>query len=144
MEYYERAGGPIRGYRNGVREGRLKTEQGMINYSAPQIAGREEQFRSEIRQHSKGRTEALEDLAVELLALGFSVWDIEDAFKDETGRLLLCKTAASQISSRLWSDYQEFSKRDLGEHKIIYLFIDCIAEPICPGQNLERAMRNSR
>jgi transposase-like protein len=136
-DYYERGGDPDRGYRNGVREGRLKTAEGMISFSAPQIADSEEPFRSEIRQHLKGRTEALEDLAIELLARGLSVRDIEDAFKDETGRLLLSKTAVSEIGARLWADYQEFCKRDLGEHEIIYLFVDGIAERIRPGQKRE-------
>lgn len=89
-DYYERGAEAGRGYRNGVREGRLKTAEGLIDYAAPQVAGREEPFRSEIRRHLKGRTEALEGLAVELLARGLSVRDIEDAFRDESGRLLLC------------------------------------------------------
>ncbi len=79
-DYYERGGDADRGYRNGVREGRLKTAEGIISFSAPQIADSEEPFRSEIRQHLKGRTEALEDLAIEFLARGLSVRDIEDAF----------------------------------------------------------------
>ncbi len=115
----------------------MKTAEGMIPFSAPQIADGKEPFRSEIRQHLKGRTEALEDLAVELLARGLSVRDIEDAFKDETGRLLLSKTAVSEIGARLWADYQEFCRRDLGEHEIIYLFVDGIAERIRPGQKRE-------
>ena len=44
-----------------------------MDCAAPQIAGREEPFRSEIRESLKGRTQALEDLAVELLARGLSV-----------------------------------------------------------------------
>ena len=48
--------------------GRLKTAEGLVDYAAPQIAGREEPFRSEIRESLKGRTQALEDLAVEMLA----------------------------------------------------------------------------
>ena len=86
--------------------------------------GRDELFRSEIREHLKGRTQALEDLAVELLARGLSVRDIEDAFKDETGRLLLTRTAASEPGERLWADYQEFASRDLSEYDIAYLFVD--------------------
>ncbi|MCZ6773825.1 MAG: transposase [Proteobacteria bacterium] len=117
---------PGRGYRNGVRPGRLKISEGFITYSAPQIAGREEPFRSEIREHLKGRTQALEDLAVELLARGLSVRDTEDAFRDETGRLLLSKTAVSQLSERLWADYQGFASRDLSEYDIVYLLV---AEP---------------
>ena len=40
----------------------------LVDYAAPQIAGREEPFRSEIRESLKGCTQALEDLAVEMLA----------------------------------------------------------------------------
>ena len=58
------------GWRNGVRMGRLKTAEGLVDYAAPQIAGRGEAFRSEIRESLKGRSQALEDLAVELLARG--------------------------------------------------------------------------
>ena len=63
-----------------------------------------------------------------MLARGLSVRDIEDAFKDESGRLLLSKTAVSELGERLWEDYQDFAKRDLGEHELAYLFIDGIAE----------------
>ena len=125
------------GWRNGVRMGRLKTAEGLVDYAAPQIAGREETFRSEIRDNLKGRTQALEDLAVELLARGLSVRDIEDAFRDESGRLLLSRTAVSEIGERLWADYQEFATRDLGEYDIAYLFVDGIAERIRPGQRRE-------
>ncbi|BCH19958.1 hypothetical protein MesoLjLa_68090 (plasmid) [Mesorhizobium sp. L-2-11] len=108
-DYYEHGAEPGQGYRNGVRSGRLKTAEGFVEYSAPQVAGRDEPFRSEIREHLKERTEALEDLAAELLARGLSVRDIEDVFHDETGRLLLSNTAVSEIGERPWADYQEFA-----------------------------------
>ena len=136
-DYYEHGAAPGQGYRNGSRPGRLKTAEGLVEYAAPQIAGRDEPFRSEIREHLKGRTQALEELAVELLARGLSVRDIEDAFKDETGRLLLSKTAVSEIGERLWADYQEFATRELSEYDIAYLFVDGIAERIRPGQKRE-------
>jgi transposase-like protein len=135
--YYEHGAAPGQGYRNGSRTGRLKTAEGLIEYAAPQVAGRDEPFRSEIRDHLKGRTQTLEDLAVELLARGLSVRDIEDAFKDESGRLLLSRTAVCEIGERLWADYQEFASRDLSEYDIAYLFVDGIAERIRPGQRRE-------
>src|SRR5690554_5426538 len=52
--YYEHGARPGQGYRNGSRPGRLKTAEGLVEYAAPQIAGREEPFRSEIREHLKG------------------------------------------------------------------------------------------
>jgi transposase-like protein len=108
-----------------------------MEYSAPQIAGRDEPFRSAIREHLKGHTQGLEDLAIEMLARGLSVRDIEDAFKDEDGRLLLSKTAVSQLGERLWEDYQAFAQRDLGEYEIAYLFVDGIAERLRPGGKRE-------
>ncbi len=92
-EYYEHGARPGQGYRNGTRAGRLKTAEGFIEYSAPQIAGRDEPFRSAIREHLKGHTQALEDLAIEMLARGLSVRDIEDAFKDESGACRIDLTA---------------------------------------------------
>src|SRR5262249_61259372 len=85
---------------NGYRMGRLKTAEGAMEYSAPQIAGRDEPFRSAIREHLRGHTQGLEDLAIEMLAPGLSVRDIEDAFRDENGRLLLSKAAVSQLGER--------------------------------------------
>src|SRR5436305_7774532 len=108
-----------------------------MQYSAPQIAGRDEPFRSAIREHLKGHTQGLEDLAIEMLARGLSVRDIEDAFKDETGRLLLSKTAVSQLGERLWEDYPAFAERDLSEYEIVYLFVDGIAERLRPGAKRE-------
>jgi len=135
--YYERGAEPGGGYRNGVRQGRLKTAEGFIDYAAPQVAGTVEPFRSELRQHLKGHSEALEDLAIEMLARGLSVRDIEDAFKDESGRLLLSRTAVSELGERLWADYQDFAGRDLSEYDIAYLYVDGIAERIRPGQRRE-------
>jgi putative transposase len=128
-------------------EGRLASPAGrselvelatrLIVDSAPQVAGLEQPFRSALREHLKGHTEALEGLAVEMLARGLSVRDIEDAFKDETGRLLLSRTAVCEIGKQLWADYQVFKSRDLGEYDIAYLFIDGIAERIRAGQRRE-------
>ena len=105
--------------------------------AAPQVAGTAAPFRSELRDHLRGRTEMLEDLAIELLARGLSVRDIEDAFKDEQGRLLLSRTAVSELGERLWADYQDFATRDLSEYDIAYLLVDGIAERLRPGQKRE-------
>jgi hypothetical protein len=44
--YYERGDAPGRGHRNGHRTHRLKTAEGGLEYSAPQVAGLEQPFRS--------------------------------------------------------------------------------------------------
>jgi hypothetical protein len=50
-DYYEHGAQSGQGYRNGYRPGRLKTAEGSMEYSAPQIAGRDEPFRSPSRGH---------------------------------------------------------------------------------------------
>ena len=103
-DYCEHGASPGQGWRNGVRMGRPKTAEGLVDCPAPQIAGRDGPFRSQIRETLKGRTQALEDLAVKLLARGPSVRDMEDAFRNEGGRLLLSRSAVSETGERLWAD----------------------------------------
>ncbi len=76
--------------------------------------------------------------AISNRACGLSLRDTEDAFKDEEGRLLLSRTAVSEMGERLWQDYQYFSKRDLSEHDIADLFVDGIAERIGLGSGASR------
>jgi hypothetical protein len=63
-DYYAHGAQPGQGYRNGYRTGRLKTAEGLMEYSAPQVAGPDEPFRSVLREHLKGHTQGLEDLAI--------------------------------------------------------------------------------
>ena len=129
-----------RGYRNGYRTSRLRTAEGSVEYAAPQVSDREEPFRSRIRSLLGKRTEELERLAVEMYARGLSVRDIEAAFSDEGGRTLLTRTAVSEITERLWADYEAFATRDLSEYQPMYLFVDGVAERLRPGQAREAVL----
>ena len=137
--YYER-GEPRRGYRNGYRLGKVKSAEGEIEFAVPQVADTAEPFRSQIREVIRGRTEELERLTVEMYARGLSVRDIEAAFTDESGRCVLTKSAASELTERLWADYQAFAARDLAEFKVLYLFVDGIAEKLHLGQPREAVL----
>src|SRR5215210_9435541 len=138
--YYYEHGASERGYRNGYRTGKVKTAEGVIEFAVPQVSDTAEPFRSQIRQVIRGRTEELERLAVEMYARGLSVRDIEAAFTDESGRCALTKTAACELSERLWADYQAFAGRDLSEFKVLYLFVDGIAERLHLGQPREAVL----
>src|SRR5436190_1297885 len=118
-ERYERADGEASGYRNGYRTGRMKTAEGVVEFAAPQVRDTAEPFVSGIRQNLAGRTGALEDLAVELYARGLSTRDIEDAFTDEAGRRLLSRAAVSEITERLWAEYEAFTTRDLSDPLLV-------------------------
>ena len=138
--YYMRGALPGAGYRNGYRTGRLKTAEGAVEYSAPQIADRAEPFRSKIRAILGGRTEELEALAVELYARGLSTRDIEAVFADETGQSLLSRSAVSAVTERLWAEYEAFAGRDLAEFDLVYLFVDGIVERLHLGQPREAVL----
>ena len=138
--YYESGAEPGRGYRNGYRRARLKTAEGGIEYSVPQVSDRAEPFRSKIRDLLKGRTAELERLAVEMYARGLSTRDIEAAFTDESGVSLLSKSAVSDVTEVLWEQYEAFASRDLSEFKVLYLFADGIAERLHLGQPREAVL----
>ena len=139
-ERYERGDGEKAGYRNGYRPGKMKTAEGAVDYSAPQVRDTPEPFVSNVRAALSGRTRELERLAVELYARGLSTRDIEDAFTDEAGRRLLSRAAVSEITEKLWAEYEDFCKRDLSEQAIVYLLVDGIAERLRPGQRREAVL----
>ena len=139
-DYYARGAAPGAGYRNGYRTGRVKRAEGAIECSAAQIADRSEPFCSRLREIVGGRTEALEALAVEMYARGLSTRDIEGLFADEAGKPLLSGTAVSEITERLWAQYEAFASRDLSEFEVVYLFVDGVAERLHLGQPREAVL----
>ena len=57
-----------------------------------------------------------------------------------TGQRLLSRAAVSEITEKLWAEYEDFCKRDLSEHAVAYLFINGIAERLRPGQRREAVL----
>lgn len=135
---YERGSG--QGYRNGYRRGVLKTAEGALEFMVPQVSDRATPFESKLRAQLAGRTEELDRLAVEMYARGLSTRDIEKTFSDTSGQLLISKSAVSQITEVLWEQYLAFSSRDLSEYKVLYLFVDGIAEKLHLGQPREAVL----
>jgi putative transposase len=138
--YYENGAEAGAGYRNGYRRGRLRTAEGPIEYGVPQVADRAEPFVSRVRARLAGRTAELERLAVEMFARGLSTRDIEAAFQDETGASLLSRTAVSQVTERLWQEYEAFAGRDLSEFAVAYFFVDGVAERLHAGMPREAVL----
>ncbi len=139
-DYYARSRRGEKGWRNGYREGRLSTAEGEVRYSVPQLREVDDSALGALRQSLSGRTEALEDLAVEMYARGLSTRDIEACFRDEEGRSLLPRTAVSEVTERLWAEYEAFATRDLSEVRPLYLFLDGVAERLRPGQAREAVL----
>ena len=68
-----------------------------------------------------------------MYARGLSTRDIEAAFRDATGASLLSRTAVSQVTERLWQEYEAFAGRDLSEFAVAYFFVDGVAERLHAG-----------
>jgi len=138
-DYYERRA-DRGGYRNGQRTGRLKTAEGEVLFSSPQVKDVDQTALQEIREVLKGRTEELQRLGLEMFARGCSTRDIEEIFRAEDGRSLLTRTAVSEITEALWQEYEEFSTRDMSDIHPLYLFADGLAERLRPGAKREAVL----
>src|SRR5262249_7820769 len=46
----------------------------------------------------------------------------------------------SEITQRLWAEYEAFASRDLSEFAVIYLFVDGLAERLHLGQPREAVL----
>ena len=129
--HYERRGDDEhRGWRNGYEDARLRTAEGAMTVRVPQVRESPEPYRSKLMEFLSGNSEALEVLVTEMYARGLSTRDVEDCFRDENGELLISRTAVSEITDRLWEDYQAFSARDLSDVDAQYLFCDAVYESL--------------
>lgn len=127
---YDRRGEDQVGSRDGYERGRLRTAEGFVDVAVPQVRGAGGPFRSSLMSFLDGNSEVLESLVNEMYARGLSTRDVEDVFRDATGELLISKSAVSEITDRLWEDYQEFIARDLSEIEVEYLFVDAVFESL--------------
>src|SRR5579875_780422 len=127
---YQRRDGDQIGSRNGYERGRLRTAEGFVDVAVPQVRGAGEPFHSSLMSFLDGNSEVLDSLVNEMYARGLSTRDVEDAFRDATGELLISKSAVSEITDRLWEDYQAFIARDLSGVAVEYLFCDAIFESL--------------
>ena len=98
--------------------------------AVPQIRGAAEPFRSSLMSFLDGNSEVLKSLVNEMYARGLSTRDVEDAFRDATGELLISNSAVSEITDRLWEDYQAFIARDLSGLEVEYMFVDAVFESL--------------
>jgi transposase-like protein len=116
---YERRGGGQVGSRNGYEPGRVRTAEGAVEVQVPQVRGADAPFRSTLMGFLEGNSDVLERLVTEMYA-----------FRDATGKLLISKSAVSEITDRLWEEYQAFIARDLSEIAVEYLFVDAVFESL--------------
>ncbi len=106
--YERRSAEQPEGWRNGYEDVRLKTAEGEMAVRLPQVRGAGGPYRSGLMEFLDGHSDVLERLVTEMYARGLPTRDVEDAFKDATGTLLISRSAVSEITDQLWEDYQAF------------------------------------
>jgi len=105
------------------------------------VADRAEPFVSRGRAGLAERTAELEQLALQMYARGLSTRDIEAAFRDASGASLLSRTAVSEVTERLWQEYEAFAGRDLSEVAVAYSSSTGWRSGSTPAWRARRAVR---
>jgi putative transposase len=129
----QRLGEGQAGYRNGYKARSLRTGEGRVEVDVPQVRGLEGPYRSAIWQGLGSRSVSLEKLATEMYARGLSTRDIEDLLKelsDDGQTVLLSRSSVSQVTEALWEQFDAFTKRDLSDFDVVYLFADAVYESL--------------
>ena len=117
-DYYEHGAQPGQGQRNGYRTGRLKTAEGFDGiFRAADCRPRRALPLSDPRAPQGSHRRGSRIWRSRCWRVGLSVRDIEDAFKDESGRLLLSRTTVSQLGGGCRRSCQDFAKRELSKYR---------------------------
>ena len=121
--HYERADGPVLGYRNGYGHHTLKTEAGALHLRPPKV-------RDTVTPVSIALPDELQRMTPELGALirrgyvrGLSTRDVEGRYAEVFGASV-AKSTASRATQVLQTEFDAWRSRDLGDLKVLYLFLD--------------------
>ena len=122
--------GPIRaGYRHGKRLRTLTTSLGATTIAMPRARiedddGRRREWRSQIMPRYQRRTERVDEAILGVYLSGTNTRRLRGALSPLLRGAPLSKDAVSRLIGRLREDFEAWAKRDLGELKIRYLFLD--------------------
>jgi transposase-like protein len=131
-DHYQRLeeGQEHKGYRNGYRDKSFRTAEGAVRVPIPRLRDTSEPFQSRLLGSLGRQTDRLGRMVIEMYVRGLSTRDIEALLRDEEGNLLLSRSAVSDLSAKLWEEYEQFAKADLSEHEVEYLWLDAVYEPM--------------
>lgn len=122
--HYKRGKRLQNGYRNGYEPAAISSGEGKIQVELPQTRETEFPFRSVILELWQRRSENLEKLIPALYVKGLSQRDIERALGENLGIDNVSRSVVSKLSKKIYSDFDQWRKRDLSGYKILYLFLD--------------------
>jgi transposase-like protein len=122
--------GPVRaGYRHGKRARTLTTSLGATTIAMPRARieddeGRRREWHSRMIPRYQRRTERVDEAILGVYLSGTNTRRLRGALSPLLRGAPLSKDAVSRLVGRLREDFEAWAKRDLGELKIRYLFLD--------------------
>jgi len=128
-EKSERVGAKRAGYRHGTRERTLTTSLGPTTFAMPRARvlarnGRRREWRSQVVGRYERRTERVDEALLGVYLSGTNTRRVRGALAPLLRGAPLSKDAISRLVGRLRGDFETWSKRDLSQERIVYLFLD--------------------
>ena len=125
----ERVGTVRAGYRHGKRARTLTTSLGATTIAMPRARiedddGRRREWHSRMIPRYQRRTERVDEAILGVYLSGTNTRRLRGALSPLLRGAPLSKDAVSRLVGRLREDFEAWAKRDLGELKIRYLFLD--------------------
>jgi len=125
----QRVGAVRAGYRHGQRERTLSTSLGPTTIAMPRARiedddGRRREWRSQLIPRYQRRTERVDEAILGVYLSGTNTRRLRGALAPLLRGAPLSKDAVSRLVGRLREDFAAWAKRDLGELKVRYLFLD--------------------
>lgn len=116
----------VKGERNGYRETLLDTPIGQVSYDRPLVA-RAPEFHSQYHVPYMRRPKEFAEAVCDMYVNGIATGNVKRALKSVAGsRARLSKASVSRVTKKLRKDFDEWKRRDLSQHKVVYLFLDAI------------------
>lgn len=116
----------IKGYRNGYEPKKVHMAEGSIDLQVPQLRETLEPFESLWLRAIGKRSKRLLELIPMLYVKGMSQRDIEDALLEALRVEGTGRSVVTEVCKSLRGNFEKWQGRDLGELKLLYLFLDGI------------------
>lgn len=126
---YERADGSEEViYRNGfAKPSTVRTTSGPTVIERPRVRDATKVgFESQVIGKGVARTHALEALVICSFLRGLSVRDVQAALEECFGEQVLGKSTVARVCQDTRGRYEQWCKRDLSGHDLVYLYLDAI------------------
>lgn len=126
------------GYRHGSKQRKLTLRTGTIQLEVPRARlaegdGGEREWQSQLVPRYRRSSREVEESVLGVYLSGANTRRIRGALEPLLSGAALSKSAVSRLVLRLEESYRTWQRRDLGEEKIVYVYLDAIYPKVRSG-----------